>query len=91
MKTARAAFFGASILFTVTGAAIGFTQAGIDWKFYGGASLDGASLCFYDAIGVVREPGNQVRVWTKCLPQETLDQDNPAKMTEDAAQKIRDG
>jgi hypothetical protein len=75
-------FFWAFILFTVARVPIGFTQAGIDWKFYGGASVDGA----------VQEPGNQIRVWTKCLPQEALDHvDTAGKMTEDAAQKIRDG
>jgi hypothetical protein len=83
---------GRALLFTVAGVPIGFTQAGIDWKFYGGASVDGASLCFYDAVGAVQEPGNQIRVWTKCLPQEALDHvDTAGKMTEDAAQKIRDG
>ena len=53
-------------------APIGFTQAGVDWKYYGAASVDGLSMCFYDANGVVQEPGNQIRVWTKCLPQEGI-------------------
>jgi hypothetical protein len=83
---------GRALLFTVAGVPIGFTQAGIDWKFYGGASVDGASLCFYDAIGVVQEPGNQIRVWTKCLPQEAVE-GLPLKkdLVENAVQKIRDG
>jgi hypothetical protein len=59
----------AFILFAVAGIPIGFTQASVDWKLYGGASIDGASFCFYDANGVVQEPGNQIRVWTKCLPE----------------------
>ena len=102
MKTASqreaAALFGALafILFTVAGVPIGFTQAGVDWKFYGGASVDGASLCFYDANGVVQEPGNQIRVWTKCLPQEALDhvdleKDFAGKLLENAAQKMLRG
>jgi hypothetical protein len=49
MKTALLAF----TLFTVAGVPIGFTQAGVDWKLYGGASVDGASLCFYDAAARV--------------------------------------
>ena len=70
----------------------GFTQAGVDWKYYGGASVDGLSMCFYDANGVVQEPGNQIRVWTKCLSQEASNHvDNLGKMTEDAAEKIIDG
>jgi hypothetical protein len=87
VKTALLAF----TLFTVAGVPIGFTQAGVDWKFYGGASVDGLSMCFYDANAVVQEPGNQLQVWTKCLPQEALDQDNPVKMAEDLVQKIQDG
>jgi hypothetical protein len=71
VKTARAAFLGAFILFTVTGAPIGFAQT-VDWKYYGGASVGGLSMCFSDASGVIREPGNQIRVWTKCLPQEAI-------------------
>jgi hypothetical protein len=88
VKTALLAF----TLFTVAGVPIGFTQAGVDWKFYGGASVDGLSMCFYDANAVVQEPGNQLQVWTKCLPQEAVDHvDNLGKMAEDAAQKILHG
>jgi len=82
----------AVVIALALGVRIGFTQAGVDWKVYGGVSVDGASLCFYDANGVVPEPGNQIRVWTKCLPLKALDNIVLTdKMMEDAAQKILDG
>jgi hypothetical protein len=88
VKTALLAF----TLFTVAGVSIGFTQAGVDWKLYGAASVDGTSWCFYDANGLVQEPGNQIRVWTKCLPEEAVDDIKLTdKMAGDAAQKILDG
>jgi hypothetical protein len=45
----------------------------VDWKMYGAASLDGHEICFYGAMGAALTPAKNVRVWTKCLPQEDLD------------------
>jgi hypothetical protein len=45
----------------------------VDWKMYGAASVDGPEICFYDAMGVAATPDKHVRVWTKCLPQQDLD------------------
>ena len=40
----------------------------VDWKLYGGASVENTpGLCFFDAKSVIRESGAQLRVWTKCL------------------------
>ncbi len=77
-----------TILCAVAGSSTGFALRGVDWKFYGGVPIDGLNLCFYDANGVVREPGDHVRVWTKCLPQEALDRIDSEKTSEAAAQKI---
>jgi hypothetical protein len=85
-------FLATFVPFAVAVVQIGFAQTGVDWKLYGGASVDGASLCFYDANGVVREPGNQIRVWAKCLPAEALGNVRLTdEITNDAAQKIVDG
>ena len=47
---------------------------GVDWKFYGGASIEGNSdFCFYDAMGLAQTPDGHIRVWTKCLLQKDLD------------------
>ena len=60
------------VVFTL--AAYGYGSAeDIDWKLFGGASLDGPSLCFYDQAGLVRLPERRIRVWTKCLTQKDLD------------------
>jgi hypothetical protein len=45
----------------------------VDWKAYGGAKIDGQSVCFYDANGVVRITDGYPRAWTKCLPQKDMD------------------
>jgi hypothetical protein len=45
----------------------------VDWKLYGGASVDGRSWCFYDAAGVTRRTDGNIRVWTKCLLEKDLD------------------
>src|SRR5216684_2341244 len=48
----------------------------VDWKFYGGASIQGNSnydYCFYDAKGVAQTPDGHIRVWTKCLLGKDLD------------------
>jgi hypothetical protein len=47
--------------------------ADVDWKMYGGASIDGPSYCFYDANTVTRASNSFVRVWTKCLALKELD------------------
>jgi hypothetical protein len=40
----------ACILFAVVGAPVALPQAlSVDWKYYGGAAIDGKSECFYDA------------------------------------------
>ena len=86
MKTALLAF----TLFTVVVMRIGFAQTDADWKLYGAASIGGTVWCFYDANGLVREPGNQIRVWTKCLPG--VDDKKPTdEMVNDAAYKIMHG
>jgi hypothetical protein len=48
----------------------------VDWKMYGAASVDGYEICFYDAMGAALAPDKNVRVWTKCLPQQDLDDIN---------------
>jgi hypothetical protein len=85
----------ACILFAVVGAPAGLAKKGlsVDWKFYGGASLDGDSECFYDAKGVVQGPDGHIRVWTKCLLQKDMDsidikKDFNGKILENTAQKI---
>jgi hypothetical protein len=92
MKPARATFF---VAFTLC-SSVGFAQTDVDWKYYGSASVDGLSMCFFDASGVIREPGNQIRVWTKCLPQEAINDliknvDDGAKIVRDADQKVARG
>jgi hypothetical protein len=86
-------FIGVLTIFA--GAQIGFTQAGIDWKLYGTASIEGDSACFYDAKGVVQEPEQHVRVWTKCLPLNAAGADSEKDIedtiAENAAQKIEGG
>src|SRR5262245_49773920 len=47
--------------------------ADVDWKVFGGASVAGSEICFYDAKGVVRMRRGLVRVWTKCLSQQDLE------------------
>jgi hypothetical protein len=41
--------------------------ADVDWKMYGGASVAGPEICFYDAKGAVRTPERLVRVSTECF------------------------
>jgi hypothetical protein len=67
-------------LFAVAGVPIGFTQAGVDWRLYGAASVDGASLCFYDANG---------QSLAYVYSRETKDAAHIAKvLTEDEARRI---
>ena len=76
--------------------AYGLVTAGaadVDWKMYGTASVEGGSVCFYDA-NIIRTPG--LRVWTKCLLQkdmDALDADSEIgkKIVESAARKVVDG
>ena len=64
----------ACVLFTVVAPPPGFAQAsGVDWKLYGGASVEGDSVCFYEAKGVVRGPEDHMRVWIKCLLRKDMD------------------
>jgi hypothetical protein len=44
----------------------------IDWKYLGGAKLDVDVYCFYEAHNVVQKPEGHLQVWTKCLPQKDL-------------------
>jgi len=85
----------ACVLFAiVVGAPACLAQAlSVDWKFYGGASLDGHSECFYDAKGVVQGPDGHIRVWTKCLLQKDVDsidikKDFDGKILENAGTKV---
>jgi hypothetical protein len=63
------------MLLSVVTVPAGFAQGlSVDWKFYGGASIQGNSqFCFYEAKGVAQAPDGHIRVWTKCLPQTALD------------------
>jgi hypothetical protein len=85
----------ACILFAVVGAPAGLAKRrlSVDWKFYGGASLDGHSECFYDAKGVVPGPDGHIRVWTNCLLQKDMDsidikKDFDGKILANTAQKV---
>jgi hypothetical protein len=63
--------------------------ADVDWKMYGGASLAGPSLCFYDANSVARASSGYIRVWTKCLAKIGVEStDIGDKNAQDAAEKI---
>ncbi len=66
----------AGILLAVAGASAGVAQGlSVDWKLYGGISVQGnEEFCFYDAKGVVVQgPDRHIRVWTKCLPKKDID------------------
>ena len=87
----------AYILFAIiAGASAGSArEIGVDWKFYGSASLpdDGHNVCFYDASGVLREPDGHIRVWTKCLPHKNIDsvdikKDFDGRILENTAEKV---
>jgi hypothetical protein len=64
----------------------------VDWKLYGGASVGGESLCFYDQKGLTRQPDGHMRVWTKCISKTELDdafeKDPDKKIVEAIAQKV---
>jgi len=61
--------------------ALSAQAAEVDWKLYGGASVAGPSLCFYDAASVTRASNSCIRVWTKCLAQKDLDGVNRTMMS----------
>ena len=90
MNTAKMA----SILFTVMCVPAGMAQTlSVDWKFYGGAPIDGDTLCFYEAKGVLQRPDGHLRVWTKCLLLKELDNINfesdlGKKVIENSARKV---
>jgi hypothetical protein len=69
----------------------------VDWKLYGGAKIGGVDdACFYDAKGVAQGPENHLRVWTKCIGIQSLNdvdtKNGPnQKIIENAAQKIAHG
>lgn len=68
--------------------------ADVDWKMYGGASIAGPSVCFYDANSVARASSGYVRVWTKCFASKDLaamTDDVGLKVFDNAARKIKDG
>ena len=64
------------LLSVVTATACLAQGLSVDWKFYGGASIQGNSdydYCFYDAKGVAPTHDGHIRVWTKCLLGKDLD------------------
>ena len=63
---------GAALLSLMGTTALG-QAADVDWKVFGGTSVSGSEICFYDAKGVVRMRRGFVRVWTKCLSQQDLE------------------
>jgi hypothetical protein len=41
-----------------------------DWKFFGGATLDGKKvLTFYDSESLMRQPNGHIEIWIKGLPE----------------------
>jgi hypothetical protein len=83
------------MLFSAGGATACLAQGlSVDWKFYGGASIEGNSdFCFYDAKGVTQTPDSHIRVWTKCLREKDLDSIDPKtelgdRVVKNTAQKI---
>jgi hypothetical protein len=45
----------------------------VDWKLFDGTAAKlGPAICFFDASGVTRADGREVRVWTKCLAQREI-------------------
>jgi hypothetical protein len=68
----------------------------VDWKAYGGASVEAPSVCFFDSRGVSKS-NDQIRVWTKCLFRKDLDDpldektDRGRKLIEQSARQFVDG
>jgi len=83
-----------ALLLALQLATTGLAQTGdVDWKVYGGASISGPEVCFYDAKGIARAPEKLVRVWTKCLSQQDLEkvdikQHYSGRIVERAARKM---
>jgi hypothetical protein len=64
----------------------------VDWKLYGGASVENTpGFYFFDAKSVVQESGGQLRVWTKCLDQKELDRPLGETTIDKAARKLAYG
>ena len=93
MTDHRSQFF----VFLVLAVSVQVSEAqplGVDWKFYGGASV-GADheYCFYEAKGVAQDRDGHIRVWTKCLPQKDIEavdmgKDFDGKILENTAEKV---
>jgi len=69
--------------------------AAVDWKVYGTTSVEGGSVCFYDADGVTRTADRHLRVSTKCMLQKDLDgvditRQFGGKILDNVARKVRD-
>jgi hypothetical protein len=81
-------------LLSLFGATVSRAQASdVDWKFYGGAALDGVSECFYEANGIIRGAAGHIRVWTKCIPQKDIEsidieKDFAGKILKNTADKV---
>ena len=95
MKLARL-FSGVLVALVGSAAASSAQASDVDWKMYGGASVSGAEICFYDAKGAVRTPDKYVGVWTKCLSQKDIDNvdikhDFSGRIVENAARKMING
>lgn len=63
-----------------------------DWRLYGGAFED--QECFYESMGIRRNPENHRRVWTKCLRYKQIEevdikQQFGGKILERAAEKVK--
>src|SRR5262249_24500783 len=79
----------------VSAAAFAFAED-VDWKVFGGATLGVVSVCFFDDKTVDRTSDGHVRVWTKCIPQQDLENfdfknDLGQKIAEKAARRIVEG
>ena len=83
-----------SCVLSVAGASTVSAQGtDVDWKLYGGAPVGGESLCFYDAMGLTRQPDGHIRIWTKCLLKADLDavdiaKDFDGRIVKAAAEKV---
>jgi hypothetical protein len=89
-------FSGVLVALVGSAAASSAQASDVDWKMYGGASVSGAEICFYDAKGAVRTPDKYVGVWTKCLSQKDIDNvdikhDFSGRIVENAARKMING
>jgi hypothetical protein len=83
----------ASLLAALIGATTIAFADDVDWKFYGGVSVQNTlDFCFFDVKSVTQESAGQLRVWTKCLAQKDLERtDFDETATEKVTQKITSG